>query len=238
MTHLLGIPICESNKEEILDKINILTKENNVSHIVTLNTEIMMASLKNNFFNHYLLTSKLNIPESFGITKAYSLLNKKKLMPYPGVELTQHLIAVNKYTLFFLGSTQSVLDNLIKNLKNEQNNIKIVGSHHGFFKKTDIPKLIKLLNEKKPDIIFVGMGVPKQEEIIIKLKKYLIRGVLIGVGGSFDIISKTKKRAPLFYQTLGLEWVYRTIKEPYRIKKWPLLFAFLFKILILKIRKN
>ena len=92
----------------------------------------------------------------------------------------------------------------------------ICGWHDGYFGEDEQAWIIGEINEKKPDILFVGLGAPRQEFWISENRSRLRVPLLIGVGGCFDVISGNLKRAPLFFQRMGLEWLWRLIKEPWR----------------------
>ena len=105
---------------------------------------------------------------------------------------------------------------MVKKINKEYPDLKIVGSCNGYVKNKDnvFDKMVKL----QPDIILVGMGIPMQEKLIYKHIDKFEKGVFIGVGGSLDVISGTKKRAPKLFIKLNLEWLYRILREPKRIK--------------------
>ena len=95
--------------------------------------------------------------------------------------------------------------------------LKIVGRQHGYFK--DEKEIIKKIQAVKPDVLLVGLGAPKQEILIDKYKDILPAKLCIGVGGSFDVMAGKVKRAPVIFQKLALEWFYRLISQPTRIKR-------------------
>ena len=112
-------------------------------------------------------------------------------------------------------------------------NINVVGTHNGFFNNDE--EIVNQINLLNPDVLLVGMGAPKQEKWIFKNKDKLNAKVFIGIGGSFDVMSGKIKRAPLFFQKLGLEWLYRLIKQPKRFFRMLSLPKFLFSVLLKKI---
>ncbi len=129
-----------------------------------------------------------------------------------------------------------------RNIEEKYPNINIVGYHHGYFKGSHIgekehPEELAIIDEivkKKPDIIFVGLGFPKQEIWIEENKDKLPSKVVIGNGGTMDILSGNTNRAPEIFQRLGLEWFYRLIKEPSRIKRQLVLPKFMLQVLFCK----
>lgn len=111
---------------------------------------------------------------------------------------------------------------------------KIVGYHEGFFEKDSEEKVIEEINSLKPNVLFVAMGAPRQEKWIYKHKDELKVDIAAGQGGTFDYEAGTIKRAPVFMQKCGIEWLWRLIKEPKRIKRMAVLPIYLLKIIFTK----
>jgi len=132
-------------------------------------------------------------------------------------------------TFYLIGSTNEVIKGTVKRLKQEYPNINIVGFQNGFLKEGDKEKIIKDLQHKKPDIIFVAQGTPKQELLMNELIQ-ASPALYMGLGGSFDIYGGEKKRAPIFFLKLQLEWFYRLLQEPTRISRQFALMKFLLLI--------
>ena len=121
--------------------------------------------------------------------------------------------------IYLLGASEEVLEECKKELKEKYKNLNIVGSHNGYFEMSNCTHITKEIEEKKPYAIFVAMGAPRQEEFIIKNMESLPCSIYMGVGGSFDVISGKISRAPKWMIDCGLEWLYRTLKNPSRIKR-------------------
>lgn len=127
------------------------------------------------------------------------------------------------YSVFLLGAAPGVAEIAAENLKHKFNNLNIVGVYspsYGFENKVDeIKKIVKVVNERKPDILAVGLGAPKQEKFIYNYKNELKVPVSLAIGASIDFEAGNIKRAPKWMQNAGLEWFYRFIKEPKRLFK-------------------
>ena len=142
-------------------------------------------------------------------------------------------------SLYMLGGKPGVTDKAEEKIKKDYENINIVGHHHGYFKgihrgmKGDPEELeiIEEINSLKPDIIFLGLGFPKQEMFINEYKDKLNSKIIIGNGGVMDILAGNMKRAPEIFIKLHLEWFYRLLKEPSRIKRQVAIPKFIFEIL-------
>jgi UDP-N-acetyl-D-mannosaminouronate:lipid I N-acetyl-D-mannosaminouronosyltransferase len=138
----------------------------------------------------------------------------------PGCELWLEIIrrhCANR-SFYFVGGRQEVIEETARKLKLEFPLINIAGFRNGYFDDNDKQKLLSTLREKKPDIIFVAMGSPKQE--ILMREMYSVHPAIYqGLGGSFDIYTDHVKRAPQWWINHNLEWAYRLITEPRRIKR-------------------
>ena len=123
-----------------------------------------------------------------------------------------------EWRFYFLGGREDVVEEAVKELKEKYPHLEIGGFHHGYFGDND-EEVIKDINRASPDILFVGLGSPRQEYWIRENRERINALVMMGVGGSFDVWSGTKKRAPRWIRKLNLEWAYRIICEPQRLQR-------------------
>ena len=201
-------------------KQNLLNESK--TFVVTANPEaFMIASRDDNYMN--ILSSKKTtiIPDGIGLIKAGKILNYDFKERIPGVEIAEELLKyANQYKkkVYLFGAKEEVLEKLKEKINNEYHNLILVGTENGYISDKDIAfkKIIKC----KPDIILVALGMPLQEELIYKYLDKFKKGIFVGVGGSFDVLSGTIKRAPKIFIKLNLEWLYRIIKEPKRLKRF------------------
>ena len=113
-------------------------------------------------------------------------------------------------------------------MQNQIGGLNIVYYHNGYFDNDN--EIYDEINAKSPRLILVAMGSPRQEQFIYNAKKVLKPALMIGIGGSLDVWSGMVKRAPKIFQILGLEWLYRTITQPSRLKRiFPTLPMFIIK---------
>ena len=139
---------------------------------------------------------------------------------YCGTDLFIDYVKKAKFRQFFLGSNERVLNGLKNNLSQYDPAIKTMRFEELPFRKVeefDYKGIAKMINEDKPDIIWVSLGCPKQEQFMSRLLPYLQRGVMFGFGAIFNFYSGLEdapKRAPKWMANLGLEWVYRIFAEP------------------------
>ncbi|WP_282193157.1 WecB/TagA/CpsF family glycosyltransferase, partial [Romboutsia ilealis] len=138
-----------------------------------------------------------------------------------GVDISYKLLELaNKYnkSIYLLGASKDVIELTVKNINKEYPKVNILGYSNGYVDdKDDVFKRIKNIS---PDIILVALGVPKQELLIAKHYDSFSKGIFVGVGGTFDVISGTKKRAPQIIQRLNIEWLYRIVGNKERIKRF------------------
>lgn len=236
---IFGIKILSSNREEILHEIVRRLMSNERTFIVTLNAQILDRALRDKEYLNIIKAADLVVPDGEGVVLASRVLARKTLCKIPGVELIEDISRVASFlnkSIFLLGGKEKVVK-LAGEKLNKKYGIKIVGAHHGFFHKDEEMKIVELINKSNADILFVGMGVPKQEKFIKKYLDSLRVKIAMGVGGSFDVISGIKKRAPRFIINMKMEWVYRILQDP--LKKWKVPFEllhFVYSVLREKLR--
>lgn len=236
---VLNCPVDLCNIENALDKVCEALLENKNFHIITINPEMIMNAQKNSAFFKILNESDLNIADGVGVRIALKLkrINQEQIR---GVDLARALISLaneNNYRVAFLGAKEEVINRASENFLNKYPNLNLVYKRNGYFSSDD--EVISELTMQKPQILLVGLGSPRQEELIVKLKETLKGCIMIGVGGSFDVFSGLTKESPVIFQKLGLEWLYRTILQPERFKRiFPVLPLFLIKCIINTIQEG
>lgn len=203
-------------------KMKDTLKNNKKMFIITANPETFMKSLDDKEIEEMLLDEKTTlVPDGIGIVKAARMLDYDIKERITGIDIANVLLEYGselKKTIYLFGAKQEVIDDMKRVLKDKYPNIKLVGAKNGYEKDKD--KIFQDIIKKSPDIILVALGIPKQEEIIYKYFNQFKKGIFIGVGGSLDVISGHKKRAPQVFIRLNLEWLYRILKEPSRLKRF------------------
>lgn len=209
----------EESFYQILEK---KLKENEKAFIVTANTETFMMSEKDEELRNILLDKKtVLVPDGIGIVKAARMINYDIQERITGIDIANKLLELGdrqKKTIYLFGAKQEVIDSMKTVLKTKYSKLKIVGSSNGYEKNKD--KVFEKIVKVQPDIVLVALGIPLQEKLIYKHLNKFDKGIFVGVGGSFDVISGHKKRAPQIFIKLNLEWLYRILKEPKRLKRF------------------
>ncbi len=216
----------DSAARELLDGTN----SGNRFFVLTLNALIVHEYLHNEKYRASLKRVNYVVPDGSGILKAVKLLTGKTVSRVPGIELMLKLCensGRSDFGIYLLGAKEHVVTQTIEKLKERFPIIKVVGSRCGFFDERESDTIVSEINNSLADILFVGMGVPKQEIWLGKHFEDLKVNIAMGVGGSFDVISGNLKRAPNWMQRAGFEWLYRIFQEPRkRLKIIPKLFSF------------
>ena len=208
-------------------------KKDKKMFIVTANPETFMKSENDDEIRKLLLDKEsILVPDGIGIVKAARMLKYDVKERISGIDIAYKLLEYGhkmKKTIYLFGSKQDVIDDLVKVIENDYSNLKVVGAKNGYIKDKD--KIFNDIAKKQPDIVLVALGIPAQEKLIYKHLDKFKKGIFVGVGGSFDVISGHKKRAPKIFIKLNLEWLYRIVKEPSRLKRfYDSNVKFLFKI--------
>lgn len=200
--------------------------------IITVNPETLMMSEKDEKLKSILDGNYSFVPDGIAVVKAARKLGINVNERITGIDIAEYLLNVaneNSYSIYLFGAKEEVINLLVDKIKNEYQNIKILGYSNGYV--DDYDKVMKKIVKLNPDICMVALGIPLQEKLIYKYFKEVKKGIYIGVGGSFDVLSGSKKRAPKIFIKLNLEWLYRIVKEPKRIKRfWNNNIKFMLKI--------
>ena len=174
------------------------------------------------------------IPDGIGVTIGLWLIYGEKTSRTTGIGIMKGLLdlaAKKKYRVFVFGSTPEVNSRVSSEILKRYPSLCLVGAQHGYIPDEDHKALVEKINALKTDLLFVGLGSPKQEKWIYRYKEHLKAKICMGVGGSLDVIAAKIPRAPIFFQDAGLEWLYRLIREPRRLKRQMILPKFVLQIL-------
>lgn len=200
--------------------------------VITINPEMIENASQNPDFAEIINSAELVIPDGIGVEIGLKILgyNVRRIA---GIEFSHRMIeecAKNSQSVALVGARPQIVEKAKENLEKEISGLYITYAHDGYFSNDE--EIINELKIRQPRLVLCALGSPKQEEFIIKAKQVLPNALFVGVGGSFDVWSGVVERAPEIYQKLGLEWLYRTVKEPKRFKRiFPTLPLFVLKVL-------
>lgn len=252
---LFQVGIDQVDNHKAIQKIEEFIVSKKAHQIVTPDTLAVLLARKDSEYHAILKSADLVTPDGAGILWAATTLNYPLPERVTGIDIIHNicvLAAKKGYSLYLLGSYPGVASEAALNLTKKYPGIKISGTHHGYFgcedrencenikndnndKNKEEEEIIAEIKENSPDILLVGMGVPKQEKWISKNLDKLDVPVCMGVGGSFDVLSGRIPRAPLWMQRHGMEWIYRSIKQPNRVFRVFALFYFIWLVILGKI---
>lgn len=228
----LGVNVCSYNYEELAALAMNDIDNGKKSLIVAINPEKIMKAQEDPDLRDLLNKAEYQIPDGVGVLLASKINRGQIKSRVTGIDMMLKLCetaAKNRKKIFLYGGKPGIAEAAKQELENMYPGIQVVGTLDGYEKDQELIK--RKINEKNPEILFVALGSPTQENWIMSNRDQLTPSVYQGVGGSFDVISGNLKRAPEGFQKLGLEWLYRLIKEPWRWKRQLILPQFLIKTL-------
>ncbi|OGF45617.1 MAG: hypothetical protein A2452_00060 [Candidatus Firestonebacteria bacterium RIFOXYC2_FULL_39_67] len=208
--------------EEIKQITLHLIAEKKSSIFVSLGSLTVMLARKDLAYRALIAEAELVICDGAGVALALKYLTGEEIPRIPGVDLVPFFAKLSEekgFKLFLLGAKEDVINRANDLLKINFPNVNICGYLNGYFDIINSNEVIKTIKRASPDILIVGLGQPAQEKWLKENLKDLSVPVTIGVGGSFDVIAGKIVRAPVIFRKLGLEWLFRMIIEPWRIKR-------------------
>jgi len=216
---ILGVQFDNVTEDEAVELAIEKLNASNKMFIVTANPEIVMYANKNQAYKDKINSSDLTVADGIGVVIGSKIFDTPLKERVAGFDLMTRLLdesSKRKLRVFFLGAKKQTLKKAVANIKHAYSGIEVAGMQDGYVDINDKRMLTEVV-EAKPDVIFVAMGFPKQEEWITDYLSVASHGLAMGVGGSFDVWADEVKRAPKWIQTINLEWFYRLIKDPKRI---------------------
>ena len=240
----MGVEILDTTLDEITKALEEDLQRGNKVKVFTPNTEIVMAARKSIRLRDEVNKGTYVIPDGIGLLHGARLRGVEIRERVTGYDTSMELLRIandNGYSLFLIGGREGVAEEAAMNIQRDYPGIRIAGHQHGYFKGThtnspgeEEERVIELIHKSKADIIFVGFGFPRQEVWINSHMDNLGVKVAIGNGGVIDILAGRAKRAPEIFIKLGLEWLYRLISDPSRIKRQIVLPLFLIRVMLEK----
>lgn len=218
--HYKNYPIHCQSKSKTLTALHAHIQSNqSFLPIITLNLLMTLELNQHPSLNQWVQKISYITIDGISIAILLSILTKRIIRRYPGIDMAIDLLSnACGYRIALVGGSLSALKKTTLYIQQTFPQHTIVFTHDGYseFKSSDIHHLV----QRQPDITLVAMGCPKQDQMLRMLHKKITNGIGIGIGGAFDIWSGEKTRAPKAIQVLGLEWMYRILKEPSRINRW------------------
>lgn len=233
--NILGVYFDAITMKEAIKRVVRFLDDNQLHTVYTCNPEIVMEAKKNESFLNLINNGDLVVADGIGVVIGSRIIKHSLPERVAGYDLVQNIFNVIKdtnKTVYFFGAAPGIAKKAVERMKDKYPGLKIVGYHDGYFDQEEEKKIIDELVTLQPDLLLIGLGAPKQEKWVSMHRDQLGVKVCIGVGGSFDVMSGEVKRAPKLFIKLGLEWFYRLVVQPTRIKRMMRLPAFLFHVFI------
>ncbi len=232
---LLGIRIDRLSMSEAVARLQKLVESE--GWVCTPDTTALLRAQSDPRLKEIYAEADLVTPDGTGIVWASRVLGAALPERVSGIDLLERFFALPRRTplrVFLLGAAPGVAAEAGLRLQ-QRFSLEIVGVHHGYFAAAETERILEQIRSAQPDLLLVGMGMPRQE-FWLKAQREQLRGmVLMGVGGCFDVWSGRLHRAPLCWQRLGLEWAYRVLQEPHRLARVSVIPLFVLEIWALRL---
>ena len=230
---ILTIPFIDSNMDEFMNRMiypRLMNQEK--TFVVTANPEIVEYANEHKDYKDIIISADYITPDGVGIIMASKWLNQPLQERITGFDLMNELFRVadeKALKVYLLGAEENVIEAAALKVKELYPGLELVGYNHGYIDIKD-DALPKSIAELEPDIILTALGFPRQEKWVSKHYALFNKGLFMGVGGSFDVLAGKVNRAPVFWQKMRLEWLYRLIQQPSRWKRMLALPRFVLKV--------
>lgn len=232
---ILNIPFYNTTQAEFIEELHNVAQNGERRFVVTANPEIVMHARTDKEFEGILRQADYIVPDGIGIIMASEKLGNPLKERVTGYDTMIGLLE-KPLRCYFLGAKPEVSQGVESKVNEKYPQAIVCGVHHGYFDALESEAIAKEIIAAEPDVIFVALGSPAQEKWILSQMANFSKGIFIGVGGSFDVLTDNVKRAPKIWIKLRLEWVYRLLANPFR---WRRFFAIpQFMLVIRKERKR
>jgi len=240
--HILELPVHPVTMSSVLQFIDDRVRSlSSPAYIVCANPEKVYQIRGVVWLRQFFEAADMVIPDGIGIVVAARLLYGRKLKRVAGADLMQAICVIapaRNYRIFIYGSSEITNRQAVEVLRLRHPGIDIVGVQHGYFPPEKMDDLILRINEAAPDILFVGLGSPRQEMWIQQYLPKLRVKVIQGIGGTLDVVAGKVRRAPAWMQAAGMEWFYRLLCQPSRIWRQLQLARFAWEVIATTMRSR
>jgi len=226
-----------SMEETLLKVRNAIETQKQIQHVV-INAGKVVSLQKDLELRESVNSSDIINLDGQAVVWAARFLNKPAKERVAGIDLMINLVdmaAKEGFKIYLLGAKEEVVSKLAHIYSEKYGSELVAGFRNGYFSKEQEKEVIQGIVNAKPDMLFVAISSPKKENLLFQYKDDL-RAVsfIMGVGGSFDVLTNTTKRAPIWMRNSGLEWLYRFAQEPKRMWRRYLIGNTKFILLVLK----
>jgi len=219
---ILGCRLDLLDQDDATEAILCFAREGAGARVVTLGTEMVVYAQRDPAFREVINSSALSLCDTIGILTVARRRGARLEERVTGVELMERLCqraAAEALPVFLFGGAEGVAADAAAILEVSFPGLIVAGTRNGFYTSEEEPAIVETIRASGAQILFVGLGSPRQEMWLARNLAATGCGAGIGVGGSFDVISGRVKRAPMIWRQLGIEWLYRLIREPQRLRR-------------------
>ncbi|WP_284643185.1 WecB/TagA/CpsF family glycosyltransferase [Paenibacillus silviterrae] len=220
--NIFGVPISKMNMQQTVDYITEAIASREPHQVITANPIMVTAALNDPSYMRLMKEAELIVPDGAGVVWAAGYVGNPVAERVAGFDLMHELMKRGQergWRVFLVGSSPENIQAAADRLKELYPKLSLVGFRDGYFGEKEDDSVIETIRAANPDILLVGRSAATQEPWICKYKRQLGIPIMMGVGGSFDVLSGKLKRAPELFIRLRLEWFYRLLQEPWRYKR-------------------
>lgn len=232
---IFGVPFSKMTMNDTAQYLTeVVQSRQQPHHVITANPIMVMTAVQDPTYLTMMKRAELIVPDGTGVVWAASYIGNPVAERVPGIELIHKLFVIGEqygWKVYLVGTAPDVIKEAARRLATQYPKLQIVGVRDGYFGPDQDAEVVADIRRAAPDLLLVGRSVEGQEPWIDRYKHEMQVPVVIGVGGSFDVISGRSKRAPVLFQKLKAEWLFRLLKEPKRYKRMLALPKFAVKVI-------
>lgn len=216
-TQILGVGLDDLTLQEATDRALVLMKERRGAYVCTPNPEMLWLSHKDAELYAALQGADMLLPDGVGDLLAARILGSPLTERVSGYDFAEELLSRLNGTVYLLGAKPGVAERAASRITEKWPSVCVVGMADGYY--SDEQAVIEAIKRAKPDFLMVCFGMGRQECFMAKLSGMPEIGLMAGLGGTLDVLAGDVKRAPDFFIRNNIEWLYRFLRQPYRIKR-------------------
>jgi N-acetylglucosaminyldiphosphoundecaprenol N-acetyl-beta-D-mannosaminyltransferase len=231
---LFGFPVLAGDNSAVLEQLWQRYVQGLVTHIVTLNPEMVMLARTRQAAREALARGDVFVADGVGLEWAAVVLKRTGIRRYPGIDLVFDLaerLVQGGGSVYLLGSKPGVAEAAGERLRQQLPGLRLAGVHNGYFTEAEEAAVVGEIAASGASMVLAGMGCPRQEEFLVRNRGRLGAKLLIGVGGALEVFAGHKLRAPRWVRHSGIEWAYRTTQDVSRLRRLGVLPRFILMVL-------